>query len=77
MIEQLADRRVYLGDHQVAQPHRVHEAALFVHDVKLVERFAFAADFPQMREHFSDSPTLLNGYVLRRHPPADRVFGVA
>lgn len=42
-----------------------------------VEGRAFPADPPQVLEDLANGPVLFDGHVLGRHPPANRVLGIA
>src|SRR5215468_6975212 len=77
MIEHFADGRVEFDNHQIAKAHRIDEVAFIIDDIKLIERLAISADFAQMSKDVVYGPTVLNGNVFGRHPPPNRLLGIA
>ena len=75
-IHEVGDAAVQRRQQELANPNVVDQQALLVDHVDDVQRFAVLAVRPDVVEHLANGPLFADGDVVRRHQPADRLFGV-
>ena len=73
----VADRRVRLGDDEVAQREHADEAAVVVGHVDVVDRLGVGLELAQPVDRLGGVRCSASGDVLGGHDPAGRVLGVA